>query len=84
MSKMNKIQIDLDREDYFRDIWPFLLIGIQLSEKDAICKKFLRTIDRGLTNEQSHIFNNCNVYHQMCALWIFKECIILRISWSLN
>ena len=68
----------------------FLWMGItfeffQVLGKDLLCKQFLEIIDTGLTIEESHIFNNLiDISSCPCALLIFKECIILRISWSLN
>ena len=69
---------------------PFLWIGtifdfFQLLGKDPLCKQFLKIIDKGFTIEESHIFSNLiDRSSNPCALLIFKECITLRISWSLN
>ena len=68
---------------------PFLWIGttfdfFQLLGKDPLCKQFLKIIDKGFTIEESHIFSNLtDRSSNPCALLIFKECIALRISWSL-
>ena len=45
----------------------------------------MKIIDGGFTIEQSHTFSNLiDISSYPCALLVFKECIILRISWSLN
>ena len=57
----------------------------QLLGKDPLFKQFLKIIGRGFTIEESHIFNNLiDISSYPWALLILKECIILRISWSLN
>ena len=57
----------------------------QLLGKDPLCKQFLKIIDKGFTIDKSHIFSNLiDRSSYPCALLIFNECIILRISWSLN
>ena len=69
---------------------PFSWIGttfdfFQLLRKDPPCKRFFKIIDRGLNTEESHIFNNLiDISSFLSALSIFKGCMILRISWSLN
>ena len=70
MSQMDKNQTDFDREDYF--FLKYLKIG-----KDLLCKQFSKIIDRGLTIEESHIFNNLiDISTYPCALLMFKECIM--------
>ena len=69
---------------------PFLWIGtkfdfFQLMGKDPLCKQFLKIIGRGLTIEESHIFNNLvDILSYPHILLILKECVIWRITWSLN
>ena len=68
----------------------FLWIGtifdfFQLLGKNPLCKQILKIIDRGLTIEESHMFSYLiDISSCPCALLLFKECIILRISWSFN
>ena len=69
---------------------PFLWISttfdfFQLLGKDPLCKQFLKITDRGFTIEELHIFTNLiDISSYPCALLIFKERIMLRISWSLT
>ena len=68
---------------------PFLWIGttfdfFQFLGKGMLHKQFLKIIDRGFAVEESHIFSNLIDISYPFALSIFKECIILRILWSLN
>ena len=59
--------------------------NIQILGKDLLSKQFLKIIDGGLTIEESHIFNNItDISSYPWDLPILKECVILRISWSLN
>ena len=62
------------------NIWLFPVI-----RKEPLCKQFLKIINKGFTIEESHTFNNLiDTSSYQCTLLIFKEFIILRISWSLN
>ena len=57
----------------------------QLLEKYLLSKQFLKIIKRDFTIEESHIFSNLiDISSCQRALLIFKEFIILRISWSLT
>ena len=53
----------------------------QLLEKEPVCKHFLKIIERGLTIEESHIFNNLiDILSYLRALLISMKSIIFRTS----